>query len=439
MVDQQTYVDAHVTAVRDAQRLLAEAEARDGGPTAEDQQRIADAVKHAEECRERRDLMARLAEQAKDADERAEMIAEVRGEVLTQTKETPLVVPDEPDLRKLGTDALEGKLGRVEIDFRAAAKVGELVKRGANRADVIAELERRALSVGTDTEGGHTVPTSTASNIYDYLQDIGGVMRAGATVITTASGEDLELPVNSGHNAPSGTLETTEGAAIAATEDTIGQVTLKAYKYTGGMDVSRELLTDTIADIEGFIIRGITRTISIKLETRLTLGTGSSMPKGVNHSPVAGNTTTTAASNLIGKNDIHTMKFALDPAYLGNIGECRWMMNSATYAHILNIQVGTGDARPLFQPSYIAGEPDMIMGAPVSYNNFMPGGIADNDQAVVFGHFGDGYVVRLAGMITIESSPHALFKNQQVAFIGSVRADGQIRDQRALRYLKIKA
>lgn len=439
MTDLQQYVDDHVKAVQEAQRLVEEAEARDGGATAEDKQRIDAALAHAAELRGRRDQMAQLAEEQADVDKRTAIMDDVRGELLNSAAETPLKVAPEPDFRQMGVAALRGELGRVDIDLAGAQYVNERIKQGAERRDVIEELEKRALSVATDTAGGHTVPTSTASNVIDYLQDIGGVMRAGATMIMTASGEDLELPTIAAHHAPSSTLETAEAADIAATEDTFGSITLKAHKYTGGVDVSRELLNDSIADIETLIVRMITRSIGIKLETRFTNGTASSMPKGINHSPVAANTHTTAASNQVAAGDLHAVRFGLDAGYLAQKSACRWMMDPAVYSHILQITVGSGDARPLFQPSYVVGEPDQIMGSPVSYNTFMPGGIADNDQAIVFGHIGDGYVVRMVSSISIESSTHALFKKQQVAFIGSVRADGAIRDQRALRYLKIKA
>lgn len=441
MVDIQHYVDEHAKAVREAQALAAEVHERDGGPTGEDLERLERAVAHADEQRKRRDTMERASTLEADAEQRNEVVEGLRADAQQRADagKSALVVAPAIDLRAMGLAAYGGERRSASIDIASAAFVHQRVKAGADRREVLAEMEKRALSVATDTAGGHTVPTTTATTIYDYMHDIGGVVRAGATVITTASGEDLELPVVATHNAPTSTLETSEGAAIAATEDTLGQVTLGSFKYTGGMDASRELLTDTTSDIEGFIVDGIFRTIGIKMETRFTLGTGTSMPKGVINAPPAADTTTTAASNAIARDDVFGIKFNLDPFYLSNIRQCRWMMDSAVYAKILEIPVGTGDARPLFQASLIAGEPDMILGAPVTYNQHMPGTLADNDIAAVFGHFGHGYVVRMVGNVMIESSTEALFKNQQIAFIGSVRADGKIRDTRAFHYLKIKA
>lgn len=457
------YYDEHARAVTELRSFVDGITERGEQPNAEESTRIEFLIERCDEARKRRDQMEQVEERTVQQEKEAVAYDEAKAELRSEGREGEIA--PEPDFREMCRLGLsEGRTTHTDIDLASAVRARNLIRDGASGSDLVAvaraqrvtaqqarmamltgnSVEKRTLNIGTDTAGGYTVPTQTASRIIDYMEDIGGVVRAGAEVMVTGSGETINIPTNAGHVAVTGTLETGEGAAIAATEDSLGQVTAKSYKYTGGTDITHELIQDTIADLDGFVSRMLGRVIGKKTETRFTLGTGSSMPKGVCHSPPAAQTVTGATSHQIAKSELYDMRFKLDAGYLSS-NRLRWMMPPATYAHILQIEVGTvesgqsRDQRPLFAPSYIVGEPDQILGSPVSYNGFMQALTVDNAITMAYGDFYDGYLVRLVNNMRIESSPHAEFKKQMVAFIASLRADGQVKDDRAIIRYKVKA
>ena len=101
--------------------------------------------------------------------------------------------------------------------------------------------------------GGNVVPTSFYDQLIAHLIEVSGIMQAGATVLTTDSGESLQIPKTTAHS--TGAL-TAEAAAIAASDPTFGQVTLGAFKYAVLVQVSNELITDTAVDLLGYLATG---------------------------------------------------------------------------------------------------------------------------------------------------------------------------------------
>ena len=336
-------------------------------------------------------------------------------------------------LANVATERQLLSLGVEPRDLTQAARFGVEPQTLATQA--VGE-QARALNIGTDNKGGYTVPTITERTFYDYLEQYGGVRKAGPEVWTTEHGRPIELTTVASHFTPSSTLETAEAAAIADTEPTLGQVTLGAHKYTGSITYTRELMMDTAINLDDLVTGQLARTVATKTEMRFTNGTGSSMPKGIMHSPASGNTTTTAGSNALATDDFLNAYYAMDGDLLmeGRIG---WMMNSKIYGKIIALK--DSDGRPLFQPSYMTGAPEMLLGKPVFWNAQCAGGLADNDIAIAVGNFRRNYIIRQDARVVLESSIHAEFRKQMIVFQASCRMDGQIRDTRAMHYIKIKA
>ena len=70
------------------------------------------------------------------------------------------------------------------------------------------------------------------------MVETSSLMRAGATVVTTDTGEDLVVPRSTGFVT---TNIIAEGASITESDPTLSTVTLKAFKYANYFEVSQEL------------------------------------------------------------------------------------------------------------------------------------------------------------------------------------------------------
>lgn len=350
------------------------------------------------------------------------------------------------DIRSMIETTLRDGTARIDLDLSKVELERQLIEAGVESRDVTVAaqmgippagmLEERALSVGTSNKGGATVPTYTERSFYTFLEAVGGIRRAGADTMTTTHGSTVKLPVLASNFTPSGTLETAEAGEVGATDPTVGTVDLGAFKYTGRIDHSIEILQDTAINLNRLIVGQIARVIAMKTEMRFASGTASAMPKGIINSPTAARTTTTAGSNTVAAADLTKTFWAHDSDMI-EMGNISWMMNSQIYGHLIDLK--DSDGRPLLTPSYIGGTPDMILGRRVNFNARLPGGLADNDIAIVCGDIRRGYMIRQVRGVSIQSSMHLKFDHQQIVFIGAVRMDGQIRDDRALRWIKIKA
>jgi HK97 family phage major capsid protein len=77
-------------------------------------------------------------------------------------------------------------------------------------------------------------------------------MRAGATVVTTETGENLVVPRSTGFVT---SAITAEGAPITESDPTLSTVTLGAFKYSNFFEVSSELVNDTPVNLLDFLAR----------------------------------------------------------------------------------------------------------------------------------------------------------------------------------------
>src|SRR5215204_5165091 len=80
------------------------------------------------------------------------------------------------------------------------------------------------------------------SRIVQHMVETSSLMAAGATVVTTATGEDLVVPRSTGFVT---TNIIGEGASITESDPTLSTVTLKAFKYANYFEISQELANDT--------------------------------------------------------------------------------------------------------------------------------------------------------------------------------------------------
>lgn len=108
--------------------------------------------------------------------------------------------------------------------------------------------ELRALSSGTAAKGGDTIPTTFYGQLIEHLVESATMLSAGATVLTTASGEPIELPVTTSHGSAA---QVSEGGTIGGTDPAFGKRTLGSYKYGQLIEVPKELIDDTGVDLQG--------------------------------------------------------------------------------------------------------------------------------------------------------------------------------------------
>jgi len=277
--------------------------------------------------------------------------------------------------------------------------------------------EARDMTKGTATAGGNIVHSSMWDRIVDKLEEESQVIRAGATVINTAGGEDLLVP-RVGTN-PSGAL-VAEAGTIGESDPVIQQVTLGAFKYAALTQVSTELLSDSMFNVADFVTRIGGQAVTRALGADLSNGSGSSKPKGIAQAATSFGTSATATT--ITYANLVEVESTMPVPY--RTPETCWLLSPEA---VKVIRLLTDDqSRPLWEPSLQAGNPDMLLGYPVYVDGNLDAATSGK-RAVVFAH-APSYAVRLAGGLQVDRSDDFAFNTGLVTFRYQIRGDGDAID-----------
>lgn len=326
-------------------------------------------------------------------------------------------------MRRLGIEAGGGREEARDLatQFRA------LANREQRSVDISPEVfgralnEHRALTKGTATAGGNTVPTSFYDRLVEHMVESSGLLQLGPTVLNTTSGENLEIPVTTSY----GTAAlVAEGGTIAGTDPAFAKRTLGAYKYGQLVQVSTELITDSAFDLADFIARVAGRNVGLALGAHLITGTGTAQPTGVVTSASTGVTGGTGVVGVPTADNLIDLMFSVTSPYR-NSASAGWLVKDSTLGAIRKLKDGAG--RYLFEPAATFGQPDTLLGKPIQSDpNVAATGLSA--KSVVFGDF-SAYFVRYAGGVRFERSDDFAFNTDQVTFRCLIRADGITADQ----------
>ncbi len=289
---------------------------------------------------------------------------------------------------------------------------------------------RNALQVGTSSEGGYLVPTEFETNLVKLLVNLDPI-RAGATVITTASDRNIPIETSKGSFA----YIAEEGAYGVSSDPAFGQVSLSAFKSGGIIKVADELLQDSFVNLEQYLLELAADRFNTLEETNFANGDGSSKPKGifattsVGGVPVpntnAGSTSAITADNLV---DVY---HNLGRPYRNN---ATWIMNDATVKYLRKIKTGiSGDTTYVWQPSLVAGQPDMILGRPVVVTGGAPT-IASAAVTIALIDLKRYYIADRLGT-SVKRLGELYAANGQVGFQFTRRNDGRLVDALAMSTL----
>ena len=118
--------------------------------------------------------------------------------------------------------------------------------------------------------------------IVQHLVETSSLMAAGATVVTTATGEDLVVPKSTGFV----TLGDHRRGRVASPsrDPTLGTVTLKAFKYANYFEISQELANDTPTNLLDFLARQAALSLGLGATgygDDLINGVGTTEPRGL--------------------------------------------------------------------------------------------------------------------------------------------------------------
>ncbi|RTL96153.1 phage major capsid protein [Ancylobacter aquaticus] len=285
--------------------------------------------------------------------------------------------------------------------------------------------ELKTLTVSSDTQGGYLAPTEMSTEFIRELVEFSPI-RTLATVRTT-SAPAVSYPKRTGiTNARwKGETQAQEGS-----EPAFGQVEIPIREVNTYVDVSNQLLADSGGVAEAEVRLALAEDFGKKEGLAFVSGNGVLEPEGLMTASGVGETVNGHAT-VLAADALVTLMYALPAAYRARGS---WLMNGGTLATIRKLKDGQGNY--LWQPSYQAGQPEMILGRPVVEAIDMAD-VASGTFPILFGDFATAYriVDRLA--LSILVNPYLLATNGITRIHATRRTGAAVVQASALRKLKM--
>lgn len=219
------------------------------------------------------------------------------------------------------------------------------------------------------------------------------------------------VPVASSEFEEFNDLDESEAAWVGETQarpetgtPTLGKLTVPVHEVYAMPKVTQKLLDDSQLDIAEWLVEKCSQRFARKEGAAFIAGDGILKPRGLLTYPTAAegddirawgtfehiNTGTAGGfgSPPAGSDKLIDLVYSLKVAYRPG---ARFLMNRKTAGIIRKLK--DGDGNYLWQPAAMSGEPDRLMGFPVTLAEEMPDTTTTNALAVAFGDFTAGYVI----------------------------------------------
>lgn len=310
------------------------------------------------------------------------------------------------------------------------------VKRGV--ADMTAPnlkyLKRGTSTITTETTGaiygGYAVPETLDREWTQVMKQYGGMLQA-ARVIRTATGGTYNKTYTD--DTATAALLTAEASATTIQDFSFSRMQLGSYTYRSQVLLSLEEIQDEQVGVVGNLNSMLAIRMGRAINAAFTTGDGSSKPTGILASSGGAPTGKTAASaTAITSTEILELIHSVDPAYRTG-PNVALMFNDSTLAAIKKLQLGSGDASPLWVPSMREGEPNTVWGYRYVINQDFPT-IATGVKSIAFGDW-SYYIIREVRQPTFVRLNELYMANLSQGFLAFGRYDGKLLPVGAIKVL----
>ena len=316
--------------------------------------------------------------------------------------------------------------------FEAYVRAGEA---GGLRA-----LEAKAMTIGSNPDGGYLVPPEVETQIGQRLAAISPI-RAIAGV-RTISGNVYKKPFMTAGPAVGWVGET--DARAQTTSPTLDELSFPAMELYAMPAATATLLEDSAVNIDEWLAQEVEQVFAAQEGTAFVTGDGSNKPKGFldytavdNDSWTWGNIGYIASGVSAGFPASNPSDVLVDLIYAVNAGYRQngvFVMNRKTQSAIRKFKDSGGAY--LWQPPAVAGSKASLMTFAVIEAEDMPD-IAAGSLSIAFGDFNRGYLVVDRAGVSVLRDPYTA--KPYVLFYTTKRVGGGVQDFDAIKVMKFAA
>lgn len=302
------------------------------------------------------------------------------------------------------------------------------------------QLEGKALSVGSDPDGGYLVPGETEETVNSAVRDISPI-RAISGVRQVSSAVYKKPFAISGPN--TGWVGETAGRPETDTPN-LTELNFPTMELYAMPAATSTLLDDSAVDIDSWLAEEVRAAFAEQEGTAFVVGDGVNKPTGFLSYPTVDDATwswgnigtiSTGVTADFPAGDpgdvLIDMIYALKSSYRAN---AHFVMNRATQGEIRKMK--DADGNYLWQPSTQPGDSPTLLGFPVAEAEDMPD-IAGDSLSLAFGDFRRGYLIVDRIGLRVLRDPYSA--KPYVLFYTTKRVGGGVQDFDAIKLLKFGA
>lgn len=306
----------------------------------------------------------------------------------------------------------------------------------------LADIERKAMNVGTPADGGYAVPIQQDRDIMRLLTDL-SPMRQVCRVMTVGT-EDYRKLVNLGGTASGWVGETDARPATAG--PTLAQLKPSFGELYANPEVTQKALDDIFFDVEGELSQDISESFAVLEGKSFLSGTGTNQPVGLLTAKTSAEAdsarafgtvqhiATGVADNFPAKDPADILIDLIYSMKAGYRTGAQFMVNSMTLATMRKWKDGQGNY--IWQPAMQNGQPGSIFGYGYVTNEDMPSAGA-GAIPVVFANFQQAYTI--FDRVGIRSLRDPYTNKPFVGFYTTKRVGSMIANTQAVKFLKCAA
>lgn len=306
----------------------------------------------------------------------------------------------------------------------------------------LADIEHKAMNVGTPADGGYAVPIQQDRDIMRLLTDL-SPMRQVCRVMTVGT-EDYRKLVNLGGTASGWVGETDARPATAG--PTLAQLKPSFGELYANPEVTQKALDDIFFDVEGELSQDISESFAVLEGKAFLSGTGTNQPVGLLTAKTSADAdsarafgtvqhiATGVADNFPAKDPADILIDLIYSMKAGYRTGAQFMVNSMTLAAMRKWKDGQGNY--IWQPAMQNGQPGSIFGYGYFTNEDMPSAGA-GAIPVVFANFQQAYTI--FDRVGIRSLRDPYTNKPFVGFYTTKRVGSMIANTQAVKFMKCAA
>jgi HK97 family phage major capsid protein len=343
----------------------------------------------------------------------------------------------------LSFNGAQGKADGLTVEQREyRAALGGYLRKGHDAG--LRAMEAKALSVGSDQDGGYTVESDKTGRIVTRIFET-SPMRQHAQVVTISTDryEGLRDTDEAGAEwvSETGTRSTTD-------TPTLGQWAINVHELSAKPRATQKLLDDSMLDIEAWLGGKVADQFARTQNTAFVVGTGVGKPRGFASYTTAATADASRAwgafehvatasngsfgTDPAGLEKLIAVKHKLNPAYLAGSG---WFMNRSTLADIRTLTDASSAGGFVFVPDFTGQTAGSILGYPVHILEDMVIYSTTNALAVAFGNMRETYTIVDRLGIRVLRDPFSA--KPYVEFYTTARVGGDVLNFNALKFVKM--